>query len=54
VGSEEMVSYERAVRLGYFSICSHHVEMLTGRPAKSLREVLLEHRDTLIGATRPP
>ncbi len=53
-GSEEMVSYERAVRLGYFSICSHHVEMLTGRPAKSLREVLLEHRDTLIGATRPP
>ncbi len=40
-GSEEMVSYERAIRQGYFSICSHHVEMLTGRPAQSLREVFL-------------
>lgn len=42
-GSEEMVSYERAVRQGYFSICSHHVELLTGRPALSLRDVYLEN-----------
>jgi NAD(P)H dehydrogenase (quinone) len=40
-GSEEMVSYERAIREGYFSVCSHHVELLTGRPARSLRDVFL-------------
>lgn len=42
-GGEEMVSYERAIRQGYFSICSRHVEMLTGRPARSLRDVYLEN-----------
>jgi len=42
-GSEEMISYERAVREGYFSICSHHVELLTGRPARSLRDVFREN-----------
>lgn len=46
-GSEEMVSYERAIRQGYFSICSRHVEMLTGRPARSLREVFLANLDAL-------
>lgn len=51
-GSEEMVSYERAIRQGYFSVCSHHVELLTGRPAKSLREVFLENRDALLGAVK--
>lgn len=50
-GSEEMVSYERAIRQGYFSVCSRHVELLTGRPAKSLREVFLEHREALTGGT---
>ena len=46
-GSEEMVSYERAIRQGYFSVCSHHVKLLTGRAAKSLRDVFLENRDAL-------
>ncbi|MGH8219928.1 MAG: NAD(P)H-binding protein [Steroidobacteraceae bacterium] len=49
-GSEEMVSYERAIRQGYFSVCSHHVELLTGRPATSLREVFLENRAALAGS----
>jgi NAD(P)H dehydrogenase (quinone) len=40
-GSLEMLSYERAIRGHYFSVCSHHVELLTGRPARSLREVFL-------------
>jgi len=44
-GSEEMVSYERAIREGYFSICSHHVQLLTGRRACSLREVFLANFD---------
>jgi len=46
-GSEEMVSYERAIRQGYFSICSHHVELLTGRPARPLREVFLANLQAL-------
>jgi NAD(P)H dehydrogenase (quinone) len=46
-GSEEMLSYERAIREHYFSICSHHVQLLTGRPARSLREVFLANLDAL-------
>ena len=38
-GSEEMMSYERGIREGYFAVASHHVKLLTGRPARSLREV---------------
>jgi NAD(P)H dehydrogenase (quinone) len=46
-GSEEMISYERAVRERYFSVCSHHVHLLTGRPAHTLREVFLANLDAL-------
>jgi NAD(P)H dehydrogenase (quinone) len=38
-GSEEMMSYERGIREGYFAVASHHVKLLTGQPARSLREV---------------
>jgi NAD(P)H dehydrogenase (quinone) len=38
-GSEEMMSYERGIREGYFAVASHHVRLLTGRSARSLREV---------------
>jgi NAD(P)H dehydrogenase (quinone) len=46
-GSLEMLSYERAVREHYFSVCSHHVQLLTGRPARSLREVFLANLEAL-------
>lgn len=48
-GSEEMMSYERAIREGYFAVCSRHVQLITGRPATSLREVYMANRDALIG-----
>ena len=48
-GSEEMMSYERAIREGYFAVCSRHVELITGRPAQSLRDVYLANRSALIG-----
>jgi NAD(P)H dehydrogenase (quinone) len=48
-GSEEMMSYERAIREGYFAVCSRHVQLITGRPATSLREVYVANRDALIG-----
>ncbi|HEX3836944.1 MAG TPA: SDR family oxidoreductase [Steroidobacteraceae bacterium] len=46
-GSEEMMSYERAIREGYFAVASHHVKLLTGRPARSLREVYEATRSAL-------
>ena len=42
--SNEMVTYETAIREGYFAICSGHVELLTGRKPKTLREVYTENR----------
>lgn len=38
--SEEMVTYEMAIKQHYFSICSHHVELITGKPAISLRKIM--------------
>jgi len=45
--SDDMVSYERAIREGYFSVCSRHVQLITGRPALSLREVFLANSAAL-------
>lgn len=38
--SNEMISYEMAIKQQYFSICSRHVELITGRPALTMREVI--------------
>jgi NAD(P)H dehydrogenase (quinone) len=46
-GSEEMMSYERGIREGYFAVASQHVKLLTGRAARSLREVYQATRDAL-------
>ena len=46
-GSEEMMSYERAIREGYFAVASQHVKLLTGRPARSLRQVYEATRSAL-------
>jgi len=35
----DLISSEHAVRQGFSAICTHHVEMITGQPAHSLREV---------------
>lgn len=42
--SNEMITYETAIREGYFAICSGHVELLTGRRPKTLRQVFEENR----------
>ncbi|SFV07904.1 SDR family oxidoreductase [Pseudoduganella namucuonensis] len=44
---EEMVSFERAIREGHFAVLSDHVERLTGRKPKSLRQVCMENIDKL-------
>jgi NAD(P)H dehydrogenase (quinone) len=50
--SEEMMSYERALGAGYFAVCSGHVELVTGRPAVSLREVFLANKAALSAGFR--
>lgn len=42
--SDDMVTFGQAIREGYFDRMTDHVETLTGRPPRSLREVMLQHR----------
>lgn len=51
--SDDMVSFEVAVRDGYFAVISDDVELLTGRKPRSLRDLLVANRDRLAGATAP-
>lgn len=44
---EDLYSFEYAVRDGHHAICTHHVEMITGRPALSLRALFLANLDRL-------
>jgi NAD(P)H dehydrogenase (quinone) len=41
--SNEMISYEMAIKQQYFSICSRHVELITGKPALTMREVIKQY-----------
>jgi NAD(P)H dehydrogenase (quinone) len=38
--SEDMVSFERSIREGCLDICTDDVERLTGRRARSVREMI--------------
>ena len=42
--SEDMLSFEQALKAGVFDIVTDHVQRLTGHPPKSLREVLVATR----------
>ncbi|HKJ74476.1 MAG TPA: SDR family NAD(P)-dependent oxidoreductase, partial [Alphaproteobacteria bacterium] len=42
--SEDMVTFGQSIREGYFDRLTRHVEEITGRPPKPLREVMLAHR----------
>lgn len=42
--SDDMVSFEIAIRDGFFDVISDHVERLTGRKPRSLRQVLEDHQ----------
>lgn len=50
--SEEMMSYERALGAGYFAVCSGHVELITGQPPMSLRDVYLANKAALTGGPK--
>jgi NAD(P)H dehydrogenase (quinone) len=42
--SDDMVSFGRSIREGFFDVLTDHVERITGRKPKPLRDVLLAHR----------
>jgi NAD(P)H dehydrogenase (quinone) len=42
-----MTRHLKAIRLGYFDSLTDHVEKLTGRPPRPLRDVLVEHKGQL-------
>jgi NAD(P)H dehydrogenase (quinone) len=48
--SDDMVSFERAIREGHFAVISHDVEKLTGRLPMSIREFALARKATLVAA----
>lgn len=48
--SDDMVSFERAIREGALAICTDDVQRLTGRPARSVREMIARNRDVLRSA----
>ncbi len=50
--SDDMVTFERAVREGYFSVISDDVERLLGRPPRSVRE-LVEANVEMLRAVPP-
>lgn len=50
--SDDMVSFERAIREGHLDICTDDVERLTGRKARSVRE-LIEINATVLRAVKP-
>jgi len=51
--SEEMVSFERAIREGFFEVISDDVEKLTGRKPRSLRQVFEQHAGAIRAALPP-
>ena len=44
--SEDMVTFGKSIREGYFNVLSDSVERLTGRKPRSLRSVLLQFKDS--------
>jgi len=52
--SEDMVSFEAAIRTGHFAVISDDVERLTGRKPESFRHFAERHRDALQSIARAP
>ena len=48
--SDDMVSFERSIREGFLDVCTDDVRRLTGRTARSVRELIEANRDFLRGA----
>jgi NAD(P)H dehydrogenase (quinone) len=47
-----MVSFERAIREGYLDVCTDDVEKLTGRKARSVRDLIVANAPMLRSVKR--
>lgn len=48
--SDDMVSFGRAIREGFLELCTDDVQQLTGRKARSVRQMIKDNAATLRGA----
>jgi NAD(P)H dehydrogenase (quinone) len=48
--SDDMVTFGQAIRGGFLEVCSNDVEKLTGRPARSVRQMIEENVEMLRAA----
>jgi NAD(P)H dehydrogenase (quinone) len=51
--SDDMVTFGEAIREGFLELCSDDVLRLTGKPARSVRQMIEEHADMLRAAANP-
>jgi NAD(P)H dehydrogenase (quinone) len=49
--SDDMVTFGAAIREGYLELCTQDVFKLTGKPARSVRQMIEDNRDMLRRAT---
>jgi NAD(P)H dehydrogenase (quinone) len=50
--SDDMVSFGRAIREGFLAMRTDDVERLTGRPARSVRQMIEDNKAMLQAAAR--
>lgn len=48
--SDDMVTFGQAIREGFLEVCTNDVETLTGRPARSVRQMIEENAEMLRNA----
>jgi NAD(P)H dehydrogenase (quinone) len=51
--SDDMVTFGQAIREGFLQVCSNDVERLTGRPARSVRQMIEDNVEMLCAAANP-
>lgn len=52
--SDDMITFGRAIREGFLEVCTNDVEKLTGRPARSVRQMIEENVEMLRSASGEP
>ena len=52
--SDDMVTFGQAIRGGFLEVCGTDVERLTGRPARSVRQMIEAHAEMLRAAASAP
>ncbi len=43
--SDDMVTFGQSIREGFFDVLTDHVERITGRKPRPLRDIMMAHRN---------